>query len=272
MFIDDYRIHCHQIFCCNYLALAAALADKSADASIFDPPYLEHTHTSQRRGATGMVRRGAERVRRVTAPRPVDFTHITAEARALYAAAIGRTTKGWALVHTDHDGYDGWKSDLQIAGADRVQQLVWVRGAEDIANGQRVTKGSMGAPQLNGEHPAAGHELIALAWFGKGRMRWNGRGAARDGSGGLKGGGSVYYAEIERASDGRPDHDTPKPLGLMRQFVREFTKPGDLIVDGFCGSGTTLLAAKIEGRFSIGCDVVPKHAASSARRLGVEVR
>jgi site-specific DNA-methyltransferase (adenine-specific) len=39
-----------------------------------------------------------------------------------------------------------------------------------------------------------------------------------------------------------------KPLTLMRAIVRDYTRPGDLVLDPFCGSGTTALACRMEGR------------------------
>ena len=39
-----------------------------------------------------------------------------------------------------------------------------------------------------------------------------------------------------------------KPLALMRAIVRDYTRPGDLVLDPFCGSGTTALACRMEGR------------------------
>lgn len=46
-----------------------------------------------------------------------------------------------------------------------------------------------------------------------------------------------------------------KPLGLMRAIVRDYTKPGDLVVDPFCGGGTTALACAMEGRRCITSEV-----------------
>jgi site-specific DNA-methyltransferase (adenine-specific) len=58
-----------------------------------------------------------------------------------------------------------------------------------------------------------------------------------------------------------------KPLRLMRAIVRDYTRPGDLIVDPFVGSGTTLLAAAIEGRSAIGAECDLKTFALAVRRL-----
>jgi len=58
-----------------------------------------------------------------------------------------------------------------------------------------------------------------------------------------------------------------KPLGLMRAIVRDYSRPGDLIVDPFCGSGTTALAAAMEGRRCITSEEKPEHYAIAKRRL-----
>lgn len=49
-------------------------------------------------------------------------------------------------------------------------------------------------------------------------------------------------------------HETQKPLALMQYLVRTYTKPGDTILDFTSGSGTTLEAAKSEGRYAVGIE------------------
>jgi site-specific DNA-methyltransferase (adenine-specific) len=53
----------------------------------------------------------------------------------------------------------------------------------------------------------------------------------------------------------------------MRQIVCDYTLSGDLIIDPFAGSGTTLLAAAIEGRRAIGAEMDPKTFALAVKRL-----
>src|ERR1019366_1928413 len=43
-------------------------------------------------------------------------------------------------------------------------------------------------------------------------------------------------------------HPTPKPLGWIKWAVELGSDAGELVVDPFCGSGTTLVAAKLLGR------------------------
>jgi len=50
----------------------------------------------------------------------------------------------------------------------------------------------------------------------------------------------------------RTTHPTQKPLLLMRELIRVYSNPGQLIVSPFAGSGTDLIAAHMEGRKSIG--------------------
>jgi hypothetical protein len=53
----------------------------------------------------------------------------------------------------------------------------------------------------------------------------------------------------------RNDHPTVKPIALMRWLVRLVTPPGGVVLDPFAGSGTTLVAATIEGFESIGMEL-----------------
>ncbi len=48
-----------------------------------------------------------------------------------------------------------------------------------------------------------------------------------------------------------------KPHDAIRQYIRHYTKPGDLVLDSFCGSGGTALAALMENRKAIAIDLSP---------------
>ena len=59
------------------------------------------------------------------------------------------------------------------------------------------------------------------------------------------------------------------PCDIIR-IVRASTTPGGLVVDPFCGSGTTLVAAHGLGRAFVGCDIGELAIAVTAERLAAE--
>jgi len=62
----------------------------------------------------------------------------------------------------------------------------------------------------------------------------------------------IYVKTAE--SEGTVFHPTQKPIELGRYLIRTFTKPGDIVLDNACGSGSFLLAAILEDRLFIGIE------------------
>lgn len=62
-------------------------------------------------------------------------------------------------------------------------------------------------------------------------------------------------------------HPTQKPEALMRYLVRTYTNHGDVILDPCCGSGTTCVAARQEGRKFIGIEKDAGYAENSTKRI-----
>ena len=67
--------------------------------------------------------------------------------------------------------------------------------------------------------------------------------------------------------DERTNHPTQKPLSLLRELVRVYSNPGDLILDPFAGSGSTLIAAYQEGRDSIGYEIEQEYFQEAQNRI-----
>ena len=67
------------------------------------------------------------------------------------------------------------------------------------------------------------------------------------------------------------DHPATFPLRLARDHILSWSDPGALILDPFCGSGTTLLAAKNLGRKAIGIEAEEKYCELEAKRLSQKV-
>ena len=65
----------------------------------------------------------------------------------------------------------------------------------------------------------------------------------------------------------RTGYPTQKPIELLERIIKISSDEGDTILDPFCGSGTTLVAAKLLGRKFIGIDINPAAVELSQKRL-----
>ncbi len=65
----------------------------------------------------------------------------------------------------------------------------------------------------------------------------------------------------------RKDHPAPYPIEVPRRLVRMFSFVGDTIVDPFCGTGTTALAALEAGRNSVSVEIDPSYVDLIKARL-----
>lgn len=63
------------------------------------------------------------------------------------------------------------------------------------------------------------------------------------------------------------DHPTVKPVGLVKDAILDCSRRGDLVLDPFAGSGTTLLAAHRTGRRGYGIEIDPRYCDVIIRRL-----
>ena len=113
-----------------------------------------------------------------------------------------------------------------------------------------------GAPQFTGDRPGTGWEAVAIC-HRPGRKRWNG-------------GGKHAFWTYPKGQN-QSGHPTGKPLGLFQDFVQDFTDEGDVILDPFCGSGTTGVAAIKTGRRFIGIELDPGYADIARRRIAEAV-
>lgn len=70
-----------------------------------------------------------------------------------------------------------------------------------------------------------------------------------------------------RASPERTRHPAQFPSAVVERIVRACSKPGDLILDPFMGSGTTAEVAIANGRLTLGFEIRREYVDISARRL-----
>ena len=213
------------------LDILPRLEADSAQQAIMDPPYSRHVHDV---GRMDRAIRSGERT--------FGFDSLAPETRASVSRQLARIVSRWVLTFTDAEGLGGWMQDLTAAGLDHVRVGAWVK------------PGAL--PQMSGDRPSAGFEAVEIA-HRKGRKRWNGGGAP-----------GVWTHVVERS--GRV-HPTQKPLHLLTELVGQFTDAGDVVLDPFMGSGTTLRAAKDLGRAAIGIEMDERYCEAAARRLSQQV-
>lgn len=77
----------------------------------------------------------------------------------------------------------------------------------------------------------------------------------------------IFTTTVQSATTAKIGHPTVKPLGLIRQLVRTITRPGDLVLDPFLGSGTTAVACRMEGRLCIGAEINADYCKIAQKRL-----
>lgn len=63
------------------------------------------------------------------------------------------------------------------------------------------------------------------------------------------------------------DHPTQKPVKLMQALIELTTQPGQVVLDPFCGSGSTLVAAQSCHRHFVGIEIDPKHCDSARQKV-----
>lgn len=62
-------------------------------------------------------------------------------------------------------------------------------------------------------------------------------------------------------------HPTQKPVEVLRPFIEAYCPTGGVVLDPFCGSGSTLVAAKNCGREFIGIELEQRHCETAGLRL-----
>ncbi len=68
----------------------------------------------------------------------------------------------------------------------------------------------------------------------------------------------------------RTSHPTQKPVGLLEYILRALSNPGDLVLDPFVGSGSTLVACHHLHREGIGFELCPEYYEMARTRLEEE--
>lgn len=83
--------------------------------------------------------------------------------------------------------------------------------------------------------------------------------------------GDVWeFSHVHYCNGNRQDHPTQKPEGLIERMVLASSDEGDLVVDPFSGSGTTLRVCQQLNRRAIGIEINPDYVSRTKDRLAME--
>lgn len=221
------------------------IPDKGVTHVITDPPYGSEVHTAGRRVREVGANLGAASGRK-TVSAPLSFSAITQDSLSSVSGQISRTPARWVIVFSQVEWAMRWQASLTSDGELTPRRIgVWVKPD--------------GQPQFSGDRPGMGYESIVFC-HRKGRSAWNG------------GGRVGVFTHNKNTPGGAHFHETQKPLPLMLELVELFTDPGDIVLDPFCGSGTTGVACIRLGRRFIGIEKDAKYAAVAQERLAAESR
>lgn len=141
------------------------------------------------------------------------------------------------------------------------EPVVWVKSKSEVAAHANGT--AIGGPRNPYLRPT--HEMLLLAskdgyqMQGKASRRWPGDSDAFGSY--LEACKDVWPMLPGRALPGQP---LRFPAELVTRTVRLFSEPGDLVVDPFSGTGTTVYWARALGRRAIGVDLSEAHCARAS--------
>lgn len=169
--------------------------------------------------------------------RPIGYDSWGPDEIADFVGAWVSRCRGWFVALSDSDLCGAWRTAFEAAGLTGFHPL------PIVIPGMTV--------RLSGDGPSS-WAIYANVARPKALHRW----------------GTLPGAYRSPAGNQRKEfHIGSKPLVLMRALIRDYTRPGDLVCDPCAGGATTLLAASIEGRRSIGAEMDPVTYAKARRRL-----
>ncbi len=232
------------------LAVMKGMGDNSVDVIFTDPPYGHNNNNgdliSRREAALGLGEYNPERDNRPIA-------NDGQEANALFEQAVhefNRLLKPGCCCCCCCGGGGGpdpmfarWSLIL-----DRVMQfkqmIVWDKGPMGMGWHYRRSYETVLVAQKKG---------AACRWFDESKKIEN---IIRPGMG------------INKIIPSSDQHPTEKPDALAAHFIRLHSRPGELVLDPFCGSGSTGIAATRLDRRFVGIEIDPEFATMARTRLG----
>lgn len=201
----------------------------AVDHVITDPPFSERTHAGHDATAKGHKGFGYDGSER----RQLGYAAWSVDDVNASVPLLCRKASGWVVVMTDHVLAMPIQHAMESAGRYAFAPLPW------YVPGSRV--------RLSGDGPSSWTTWIVVSRTAK-QAKW-----------GTLPGGYTQRGDQDRMGG--------KPEALMSAVVLDYSRPGDTILDPYMGMGTTLVAAKRNGRKAIGIDLDEHCCEIAAKRL-----
>lgn len=212
------------------------LPDIECQTLISDPPYSARVHRA------GALIEGKDDAERSVA---IGYEAFNEHRIIEVCNSWSPRTRGWMCIHTSHDLLPAWEAALSDCGRYVFPPIPCVMRGMSV--------------RLQGDGPSSWTCWLIVARPREKRfMKWGTLPGAYVGAppsrASAKGAKSIVMGQ--------------KPVWLMNAIVRDYSRPGDLVVDPFAGGGTTGMACASLGRRFVGAELDAKTYALAKERLG----
>ena len=239
----------NKIYLGDSIALMKSWPDASIDFIFTDPPYGHNNNNGDlihnREAALGLSPNCESGPRAVARPIANDGAEANELVQAFFAQARRLLKPGCCCCCCCCGG----GPDPQFA-----RWSLWLDKELDFKQMVIWDKGPMGM----GWHYRRSYETVLVGMKPGAACKWYDETNAVE--------NVVRPGEANKILPRSDQHPTEKPAELAMKFIGYHTKRGDLVLDPFCGSGSTLDAANRMGRRWIGIELAPEfHAMATAR-------
>ena len=249
---DIYQLGPHRLLCGDSTQpdyYEALLEGAKADLVFCDPPYnVDYEGTKFKKIMNDNMEAG-------------EFINFTTQ----FMSRLAENTKkgGVFYICSGYSSYPAFVYGIKFAGMNYSGPIIWVKNQTSMGWEDYKKKHEMILKAKNGAKKAT---PILYGWNG----------------------GAHYFAkdkveadvwEAPRRASATMLHPTQKPLDIVQRAIRNSSRPNEMVLDPFGGSGTTLIAADREGRTArliemdpIFCDVIIRRYAALGAFTEEEIR
>ena len=240
------------VYCGDCLEIMKEISDKSIDLIFTDPPYGHNNNNgdliSRWEAALGKAAYVPARDNR-----PIANDGI--EANALFQEFLKEANRVLRPGSAICCCCSGGGPDPQFA-----RWSIWIDEIFDFKQMIVWDKGPMGM----GWHYRRSYETVLVAHKKNGKVYWF------DDSNKVE--NVIRPSKVKKIIPTADQHPTQKPVELAELFIQYHSLPGMVVLDPFCGSGTTAVAAKRLGRHFIGIELSPEYCEIARKRVAAVPR